>query len=189
MSPNCLNKKQLAKLRTKHYLVQSITFSWSCVCSAPQLSPTLCDPMDCSPPGSSVHGILQARILEWVAISSSRGSSWPRDQTHVSGISCTGRQVQLVIQVFFSRNTFGFNIDKMCHNECILYNNLLTHLRGEGNLKTWIWLKETDLIFHFKTLKMFKGWEGGSRGRGHTSMVNSCWCRNQQNIVKQLFSN
>ena len=45
---------------------------------------TLCDPMDCSPPGSSVHGILQARILEWVAISSSRGSSWPRDQTHVS---------------------------------------------------------------------------------------------------------
>ena len=37
--------------------------------------PTLCDPMDCSPPGSSVHGILQARILEWVAISFSRGSS------------------------------------------------------------------------------------------------------------------
>ena len=42
---------------------------------------TLCDPRDCSPPGSSVHGILQARILEWVAISSFRGSSWPRDQT------------------------------------------------------------------------------------------------------------
>ena len=41
----------------------------------------LCDSMDCSPPGSSVHGILQARILEWVAISSSRGSSLPRDWT------------------------------------------------------------------------------------------------------------
>ena len=40
---------------------------------------TLCDPMDCSPPGFSVHGILQARILEWVAISFSRGSSRPRD--------------------------------------------------------------------------------------------------------------
>ena len=40
---------------------------------------TLCDPMDGSPPGSSVHGILQARILEWVAIPFSRGSSWPRD--------------------------------------------------------------------------------------------------------------
>ena len=40
---------------------------------------TLCNPMDCSPPGSSVHGILQARILEWVAIPSFRGSSCPRD--------------------------------------------------------------------------------------------------------------
>ena len=44
---------------------------------------TLCDPVDCSPPGSSVHGILQARILEWVAMPSRR-SSWPRDQTQVS---------------------------------------------------------------------------------------------------------
>ena len=49
-----------------------------------QSCPTLCDPMDCSPPGSSVHGILQARILEWVAISFSRGSSQPRDRTQVS---------------------------------------------------------------------------------------------------------
>ena len=46
--------------------------------------PTLCDPVDCSPPGSSVHGIFQARVLEWIAISFSRGSSWPRDWTQVS---------------------------------------------------------------------------------------------------------
>ena len=46
-----------------------------CVCVVVQSHPTLCDPMDCSPPGSSVHGILQARILEWVAIPSFRGSS------------------------------------------------------------------------------------------------------------------
>ena len=46
-----------------------------------QLCPTLCDPMDCSPQGSSVHGILQARILEWVAMPFSKGSYWPRDQT------------------------------------------------------------------------------------------------------------
>ena len=45
---------------------------------------TLCNPMDCSPPGSSVHGILQVRILEWVAMPSSRGSSRPGDQTQVS---------------------------------------------------------------------------------------------------------
>ena len=43
-----------------------------------------CNPTDCSLPGSSVHGVLQARILEWVAVSSSRGSSWPRDWTQVS---------------------------------------------------------------------------------------------------------
>ena len=49
-----------------------------------QLCPTLCDPVDYSPPGSSVHGILQARILEWVAIPFSRGSSRPRDGTWVS---------------------------------------------------------------------------------------------------------
>ena len=52
-----------------------------------KLCPTLCDPMDCSPPGSSVRGILQTRILEWVAISSSRESSQPGDQTHVSNPS------------------------------------------------------------------------------------------------------
>ena len=45
---------------------------------------TLCNPVDCSPPGSSVHGIPQARILEWVAIPFSRGSSQPRDGTHIS---------------------------------------------------------------------------------------------------------
>ena len=54
-----------------------------------QSGPTLCDPMDCSLPGSSVHGILQKGILEWVAIPFSRGSSQPRDGTEVWHI--TGR--------------------------------------------------------------------------------------------------
>ena len=54
---------------------------------------TLCDPMDCGLPGSSVMGTLQARILEWVVMPSSRGSSQPRDQTHVSYVFCIGRQV------------------------------------------------------------------------------------------------
>ena len=51
----------------------------TCCPSVTQSCPTLCDPVDCSPPGSSVHGILQARILEWVAVPSSRGSSQPRN--------------------------------------------------------------------------------------------------------------
>ena len=59
-----------------------------CVCAKSlQLRPTLCDPMDCSQPGSSVHGILQARILEQVVMPSSRGSSWPRDRAWVSCIA------------------------------------------------------------------------------------------------------
>ena len=51
-----------------------------------QSCPTLCNPMDCSLPGSSVHGILQARVLEWLAVSFSRRSSQPRDRTRVSSI-------------------------------------------------------------------------------------------------------
>ena len=70
--------------------------SWCpmCVClSARKLPwcPTLCDPMDCNLPGSSVHGILQARILEWVVMPSFRGSSQSRDWTQVSDVSCIGR--------------------------------------------------------------------------------------------------
>ena len=71
----------------------SVLIMCVCVCLVPQSSPTLYDSMDCSPLGSSVHGIFQARILEWVAISFSRASSWCRDQTHISCISCIGRQI------------------------------------------------------------------------------------------------
>ena len=58
-----------------------------------QSCPSVCDPVDCSPPGSSVHGILQARILEWVTMPLSRGSSWPRGWTYISFVSCDGRQI------------------------------------------------------------------------------------------------
>ena len=58
-----------------------------------QSCPTLWDSMDCSPPGYSVHRILQARILEWVSMPSSRGSSKPRDQTCISYVFCISRQV------------------------------------------------------------------------------------------------
>ena len=69
-----------------------VVCDWSSdVCSSDL--PIPCNPVNCSPPGSSVHGILQTRRLEWVAISSSRGSSQPRDQTHVSPVSCIGRWV------------------------------------------------------------------------------------------------
>ena len=58
-----------------------------------QSCPTLCNSMDCSLPGPNVHGILQPRILEWVAMPSSRGSFLPRDRTCMSYVSCIGRKV------------------------------------------------------------------------------------------------
>ena len=66
----------------------SISNHWLCVCVCmhAHFCPAFCNPMDCSLPGSSVHRILQAIVLEWIAISFSSGSSWPRDQTWVSRI-------------------------------------------------------------------------------------------------------
>ena len=65
--------------------LQSLLVTQSCL--------TLCDHMDCSPPGFSIHAIVQARILEWVAVSYPRRSSWSRDWTHISCISYVGRQI------------------------------------------------------------------------------------------------
>ena len=62
-----------------------------CTCMHEQLCLTLCDPMDCSPPGSSVYGICQARILEWVAISFSRGSFQLRGRTYITCVPCISR--------------------------------------------------------------------------------------------------
>ena len=67
-----------------------LIYTYMCVCTQSLNDVQLCDPMNCSPPGSSLHGISQVRILEWVAISYSRGSSWPKDRTHVS---CIGRWI------------------------------------------------------------------------------------------------
>ena len=64
-------------------------FLCACMCAKSlQLCPTFCAPVDCSPPDSSVHRILQARILEWVALPSSRGSSWPRGSSSQGSNPC-----------------------------------------------------------------------------------------------------
>ena len=98
--------------------------------------PALCDPTDHSPPDSSVHGILQERILEWFAIPSSRGSSQSRDQTYISYVSCIDRWVLyhqshlLVVQLISCVRLFGtswtaayqaslsFTISWPCSNLC-----------------------------------------------------------------------
>ena len=69
------------------FLIPELTLSSLCESEVAQLYQTLCHPMDCSLPGAFVHGIFQARVLEWVAISFSRRSSLPRDQLQVSCIA------------------------------------------------------------------------------------------------------
>ena len=72
-----------------NYFKKNLHVNCACVhAKLLQSCPTLCDPIECSPPGSSVHGILQAGILEWVALPSSRGISWSWDRIHISCGSC-----------------------------------------------------------------------------------------------------
>ena len=82
------------------YKCYSLVFHFSCFCcrSVTKSCPTLSKLVDCSMPGSSVHEILQARILEWVAMLSSRGSAQPRDRTHVSWVSKTQGRSRLNLQ-------------------------------------------------------------------------------------------
>ena len=78
-SPNCIIHSCKLALLLDHKFVNAVLVV--------QLCPILYNPMDCSPPGSSIHGILQARILKWVAMLSSKGSSQPWDRTQVSHIA------------------------------------------------------------------------------------------------------
>ena len=102
-----------------------------------QPCPQLCNPVARSPPGSSVHGILQASMLEWVAISYSRASSWYRDWTCVSFISCIGRWVLYHCTTWESH-------DK--HRQCIknqrhpfANRGPHTHRYGFSSGPVWMW--------------------------------------------------
>ena len=79
-TPLCTHK------HAKHMYTHTCMLSHFSLCLIP------CDPMNCSLPGSSVHGVLQAGVLKWVAMPSSRGYSTPRGRTHVFQVSCIGRQ-------------------------------------------------------------------------------------------------
>ena len=81
--PSCLSMSKLSECTCTYKLKVRVT----------QSCPTLHCPKDCSPPGSSVHGVSQARALEWVAISFSRGSSWPWDWTWDFSVSSFGRGI------------------------------------------------------------------------------------------------
>ena len=106
-----------------------------------QLCPTLLDPVDCSLPGSSVHGIFQARVLEWVAIFFSRGSSQPRDRTRVSRTA--GRR----FTVWATREAHHF---LKVHNALELSWNQLPHPGCEKIIfhKTGLWCQKDWVPLH-----------------------------------------
>ena len=109
-----------------------------CVCSIAQSCPTLCDPMDCSLPGSSVHGILQARTLEWIAMLSFRRFSWPREQTLISSVSCIGRRVLSTSPTWEAHRT---QVPSM--KEQVSFVSSLDETRTQGRRKmeqSWGWL-------------------------------------------------
>ena len=91
---NIIERNIICKVLNSCIHIRLYTYMHACVhAKLLQSCPTLCNPVNCSPPGSSVCEILQARIVEWVAMHSSRGSSQPRDGTQVSYVSCIVRWV------------------------------------------------------------------------------------------------
>ena len=89
-TPDTMSVQAFPLLCDSDSVLMSVALRKSYLSSCSLVASVVSDPMDCSPPGCSVHGILQARTLEWVAISSSRGPSRPRDQTQVSR---TGKRI------------------------------------------------------------------------------------------------
>ena len=103
-----------------------------------QLCLTLRDPMDCSLPGSSIHGIFQARVLEWVAISFSRGSSWPRDRTQVSHIADRHFTIWVTSKALIaSLRAMGFLIAQLVNNLPAMQETLVWSLGQEALLEKW----------------------------------------------------
>ena len=118
-----------------------------------QLCLTLCNPVDCSPPGSCVQEILLARILEWVAMPSSKGSFWPRDLTRSSYSSCIGRQI------LYPLRTWELLILPLCPVKSLGYTVQILWLLPQSAFRLscqGIWcmtLISYDLLFH----SFFKG--------------------------------
>ena len=110
---------------------------------AAESCPILCNPIDCSPPGSSVHGILQARILEWVAIALSRESSRPRDQTQVSCIAGTkGGKIEAVTDFLFLGSKI--TADDYCSHE--FRRHLVFGKKTMTNLDSMLKRKDSTLL-------------------------------------------
>ena len=146
-----------------------IKVHWLCIvlCSAAQSCLTLCDPVDCSPPGSSVQGVLPARILEWVAMTSSRGPSQPRDWTCITCVSCT------VVRFFTHWATWEAHTDYtlgLFVKELSMKTDILFYLRKEYRQEN---KKQTKYFF--------------LKGRNTENWSHICWKTWCQKKVKVIY--
>ena len=125
-----LQSKELSRLSSPAAAAKSLQ---SCL--------TLCNPRDGSPPGSTVPGILQARTLEWVAIPFFRGSSWPRDWTHVSCVICIGRRTTKSNQLILKEINPEYSLEGLILKLKIQYFGYLieelTHWKDSEAGKDW----------------------------------------------------
>ena len=137
-----------------------------------QLCPTLCNPMDCNPPGSSLHGILQARVLQWVAISFSRESSQPRDWTWVSCVP--GRCFNLWATREAPTSQPGV---KSCHWEFYSFKGTTSHCLQPSTKSQRI--KLNPYSWKLRKQWFYKGYSKASQ--------NMLWQYFQLTIYKQLF--
>ena len=159
--PGFLHHKQRRK-ECLPCVLQKVLVTHSC--------PILCDPIDCSPPSSSVHGILQARILEWAAISYSRGSSWIRDRTWVS---CTASRFFII---WATRDALLWNTLGLLEGVYTLEQDCWSYgMRLQLDLTVWYQIAlEQAVTGTFLPLCSFV----------HPTSP-SVWCINQCNITKQ----
>ena len=159
----------------------SDTYSWTitflcfpsfyCLCvlkwksEVAQSCPTLRDPLDCSPPGPSVHGIFQARVPEWIAVSFSRACFWPRDGTQVSRIAgrCFAIRATRIRETEVMKNTMAW-----------LLPILLTYdpVYSTRTFNVWKRTFITKLCHHFSISSNFAGLSGWLGGK-----ESACYCR------------
>ena len=127
-----------------------------CVRSVTQSCPTLCNPMDGSPPGSSVQGILQARKLEQVAISYSRGSSQPRSRTCISCVCCVGRRIPCHCTTREAQWLSYLKAKKLCvfsHGQAVDHSKFNCYVIQHNSVMGWI-MFHSPHSYPFHSLKI-----------------------------------
>ena len=145
-----------------------------------QLRPTLCNPVDCSPPGSSVHGFSQARIPEWVAISFSKGSFWTRHGTRVSCIAgrfftiWATREILAISHILF--------IDLSWKG---IYGISSTCIQGESE-NIWGWSSSPDTVFLYLLNITQVTWHLAASFRTDNLNTVKRWLESCQNVCLKL---